>query len=246
MSWWQALLLGLTQGVTEFLPISSSGHLVMVQKLLGFTQAPVAFDIMVHAASLLAILVFFNRRVIQFFKQPRNWLLVFLASLPVGMLGLSLNGLTDRLFNSSTVVAIGWLITAGLLYLTKVIKSKSQARVSLKTGIGVGIFQALALLPGVSRSGSTISAGLYQGLNQKLAFDFSFFLGIPAILAAALIQLPGLTFEQTSGLSLFLGFAAAALSGYFSLRLLERLVKGAKLYWFSYYCLVLGILVLLV
>lgn len=250
MTYLEAILLGVVQGLTEFLPISSSGHLVIGQKLLGLEQAPVFFDILVHGGTLAAIVVFFRRQLIKFFSSWRNWQLVFIASLPAGIIGLILDRYTEVIFNSLLVVGVGLLVTGCLLWLTKYFTVQKASRLNFKSALLIGSFQALAILPGISRSGATISAALISGLGQQQAFSFSFFLAIPAILAALFLQFLSFTAESASWRTMYsgnfftglLGFMVAALVGYFSLKLLQQILKTARFHRFAYYCLCLAIL----
>ncbi|MBU1931168.1 undecaprenyl-diphosphate phosphatase [Patescibacteria group bacterium] len=245
MGYLQAFLLGVVQGLTEFLPISSSGHLVIGQKLLGLDQPPVLFDILVHCGTLAAIVIFFNKRLIKFFSLWVNLKLILIASVPVGLVGLILNPYTDYLFNSLNLVAVGLLITGLLLFLTKRLTLLSKNELGFKSALGIGVFQALAILPGVSRSGATISAALLQGIDQEAAFNFSFFLAVPAILAALLLQILQLNQPAIELVPGLIGFITAAIFGYFSLKLLQQVLQKARLHYFAYYCFALGFLILL-
>ena len=179
MTLFEAVFLGLIQGLTEFLPISSSGHLVIGQKLLGFEYPPVLFVILVHCGTLFAIIFYFNKRIIVFYKSYNNLRLIFIGSLPAVLIGLFLNDYLEALFDSLIVVGLCFFITAGLLFLTNFVKkaNKDFSKIDGITSFKIGCLQALAILPGVSRSGSTISAGPWHGLKKETAFAFSFYLG---------------------------------------------------------------------
>lgn len=244
MTGYQAILLGLVQGLTEFLPISSSGHLVIGQRLLGLTQPPILFDIFVHAGTLLSIIFFFKDKIFKFFSRWSNLKMTFIASLPAGVFGLFLNNYIEAIFSQLVLVGVSLLITSGLLFLTKFTLSKNKP-INLKRALVIGLFQALALFPGISRSGSTISAGLYQGINQEQAFEFSFFLAVPAILAALGLQL-AVNGQEPLNLNInLLGFVISFLVGYMSLVLLKKLMSQTRFYLFSFYCLIIGLFVLI-
>jgi undecaprenyl-diphosphatase len=169
MTFRQALILGLLQGLTEFLPVSSSGHLVIGQKFLALDKPPVLFDILVHLGTFLSILIFFNRKIFRFFKKISNLIIIFIASLPAAIFGFFLNDYLESVFNSLGIVSFCLLINSFFLFSTSLIKKAGQnlSQLKLKKGFVIGIFQALALFPGISRSGSTIVAGLHQNLSRR-------------------------------------------------------------------------------
>jgi undecaprenyl-diphosphatase len=244
MSILEAALLGLLQGLTEFLPVSSSGHLVIAQSLLGFASPPVAFDILVHLATALVIVIVLWPSLI---KLSRYFIaLILLASLPAAVVGLWLNQVISELFSSPRLVASALLITASLLFsLTFFIKRAKRVQPRPVDALLIGLFQALAILPGVSRSGSTISAGIYSGLSPQTSFTFSFILALPAILGAQALQLPALIGSSSAQVpALIVGFFAAFVSGYFALKILKKLVISARLTPFAWYCLALSGLIL--
>jgi undecaprenyl-diphosphatase len=175
--------------------------------------------------------------------------MIAIGTLPAALVGFFLQNYIIQIFDSLRMVGISLLITAGLLFSGKFIKmSKRDFKyLNWKKALTVGFFQALAILPGVSRSGSTIVAGLWQGLGRESAFLFSFYLAVPAILGALILQIPSLFNSPYFFLNQsLLGMMAAGIVGYFSLNLLEKTLKSAKLHWFSLYCLILGLLVLIV
>ena len=249
MDFFQALILGTLQGLTEFLPVSSSGHLVIAQKLFGFQQPPVLFDILVHLGTLIAILIYLRKQiknqVVKNFKK--GWQLIVIGTIPAGLVGLFLNHYLEKVFNSIFNVAICLLITAFFLFSTKLIKktNKNFSQLTQKDAWIIGVFQALAILPGISRSGSTVVAGLWQGLKKETAFSFSFFLAIPAILGALVLQLPKLSLTVSELKVDFLGMVSAAVFGLASLKVFEKAVLKGRLFYFGFYCLLLGIIILL-
>jgi undecaprenyl-diphosphatase len=232
------------QGLTEFLPVSSSGHLVITQKLFGFTSPPFLFDVVVHVATLLAIVIYFNKKIIRLdFSYIK---LLVIGTIPAVLVGLLLNNVTVHLFNSLTVVGFGLLFTAILLLLTKgkMVKGKEE-KINPVRAITIGVFQAVAIIPGISRSGSTVVGGVMSGLSKKDAFTFSFMLAIPAIIGALVLQLAGNgTYEQVSAGAMLVGFLSASITGVASLKLLDKVVRESKLNYFGYYCAILGIVLL--
>ncbi|MCD6094691.1 undecaprenyl-diphosphate phosphatase [bacterium] len=245
MSFLQAIFLGIVQGLTEFLPVSSSGHLVIFQKIFGFLEPPVTFDTLVHFGTLVALVFFFWKDIRSLFT---HWALIIklaLGTIPIGIVGFLLKEEVEIIFNSLLLTGISFLITALLLFLTTLIRnaSKSIDKISLWDSVIIGLFQALAILPGVSRSGSTISAGIYQGMKREDAFRFSFLLGIIAIFGAVLIQVPEMChFTDQQIINGLLGFISSAVVGFFALKILKRIVLEGKLYYFGIYCLLLGII----
>ncbi len=242
MEVWKVLLLGAVQGVTEFLPVSSSGHLALLQNILGFEKMPVVFDALVHGATFLAVLVYFRRDIKRDISRKEVWIPVILATIPTAAFGLTFKNVIEASFSSPKAIGICFLVTALMLFLTKFSKEKVD-HVSPKHGLLVGLFQCLALFPGISRSGATISCALYLGVSREEAGRFSFYIFIPAVLGAILLELRGCPHIP---MSFFLGFFVAFLVGFISLRFLMDFVKKGRLHLFSLYCFILGCFVLVV
>lgn len=240
----QALILGLLQGLTEFLPVSSSGHLVIAQHFFNLLTPPVLFDVLLHLATALAIIIVLWRQLLSLDKKTIGFIL--LASLPAGIIGVLLNSSIETLFSSVKLVALALLVTALLLFLTRYFFSQAKStRLTWKNTLLIGLFQALAIIPGLSRSGSTISAGIFAKLKPELIFNFSFLLALPAIFGAALLQLKDLNFAGSLlDLPLLIGFITAFISGLFSLKLLKKFISQGKFSFFAYYCLALGLTLL--
>ncbi|NIM03664.1 undecaprenyl-diphosphatase, partial [bacterium] len=195
MSYSQAIILAIVQGLTEFLPVSSSGHLVIFQKLFNLTEPPVLFDILIHVGTLGAILLYFRKEIVKISKKT-IWL-IFIGTIPALVVGLLLQGYISLIFDSLKLVGVTLLITAGLLFLSKQFSQLNRRFSHLKwlDALFIGAFQALAILPGISRSGSTIVSGMWRKLDRKTAFQFSFYLAIPAILGALTLQIPDLIYS---------------------------------------------------
>lgn len=258
------ILLAVIQGVAEFLPISSSGHLAVLGTLFGFDpEENLAIGIVLHAGTLLAILIFYLKTLLKFFRKDHLWLaaMILLGSVPAGIFGvaLKLTGAAENVFHSLWIAGGGFLITATLLLWSEKNAAQIQQnadteempleKISVKQTLLIGCAQALAVLPGVSRSGSTISAGLFSKLPPAAAAEFSFLLAIPAIGGAALLEVLDICKDGTlpaENLWLLLaGFAASAAVGYVSLALLLKLLKKGKLAIFSWYLYALGTAVIL-
>ena len=246
MSYSQAIILAIVQGLTEFLPVSSSGHLVIFQKLFNLAEPPVLFDVLVHVGTLGAILVYFRKELVKISRKT-VWL-ILIGTIPAAIVGLFLQSYISQIFNSLKLVGVSLLVTAVLLLLSQRFKSLNRRFNSLKwqDAIFVGCFQALAILPGVSRSGATIVSGLWRRFDRQTAFQFSFYLAIPAIFGALLLQIPDLIYSPCSYLGQgFLGMVIAGLVGYGALKILEKTLLSTRFWLFGIYCLVLGIMVLL-
>lgn len=266
MSTWQAVLLGIVQGLTEFLPISSSGHLVLLQNLLGFREPELLLDICLHLGTLAAVLVVFRRDIRDILAtlvhlprrtrsaggflpllredpQARLCLLIVIGSIPTALLGVLFRQFADRIFANVALVGSMLLVTAGLLWFTRRAKPAKRPlkRMRIRDALCIGLAQGMAILPGVSRSGATIATALYLGLERKLAGRFSFLLSIPAIVGALLLEIKSSELQASATApGIALGTAAAALSGYFALLALLRLVEKGKIQYFAPYCALLG------
>jgi undecaprenyl-diphosphatase len=250
----EALILGAVQGLTEFLPVSSSGHLVIFQHLLGMQEAPLTFDVLVHIGTLAAVFIAFWDDIVSILKKPFTKLtyLIILGSIPAGFIGYYLAPLFERAFESLLVVGLGLIFTGLVLKVSETIANKALGlKETLETTyadvIFIGFFQALAIIPGISRSGSTIAAGLVTGMDRNYAARFSFLLSIPAIIGAGVFKLKDLF---TIGIPAncvapyILGPLTAAVFGYFAIKVVLDLVKNGKLSVFSYYCWSVAVLTL--
>jgi undecaprenyl-diphosphatase len=248
MNLFQAAVLGIVQGLAEFLPISSSGHLVLVQEYFSITQDTVTFDVFLHFATLLAVLIYFRNDLMKISKK--FLLAIAVGSIPAGLVGLFLEDYITAAFGSVMLVGLALLVSGAFNFVTEYkLKRQLDARTTInnKEALIIGIFQALAVLPGVSRSGSTVFAGIFQNLDRKLAFRFSFLMSLPVIFGANLIHvariIDGEPLEIGFG-TLFIGATLAFFTGLLSLRLLEIMMVKAKMNYFGYYCTVLGLLVI--
>jgi len=251
----EAILLGLIQGLTEWLPISSSGHLVIAQELLGI-DVPLLFDVMLHFGTLLAVFAFFWKDIVKIlkslvkldFKSQSGELIpsIVIGSIPVFFAGIIFYDLIEILFKNIFIVSIALIITGIILFLTK--HTKGRKNLTLFDSLLIGFAQAFALVPGISRSGLTISTGLFRDVKKELVFKFSFLLSIPAVLSANLWELSNLIINNTriDFVPYVTGTAIAAIVGYLSLKVLFRMLKKEKFYLFSYYCLIVGLALLII
>jgi len=239
-----ALFLGLIQGLTEFLPVSSSGHLVLAQSFLpAFSQSGVLFDVVLHAGTLTAVVVYFRKKILGLTR--REIILLVIGSVPAAIVGFLASDLIESLFTSTKVVGVALLVTAAMNILTDRFRQKIK-KVRVLDSVVIGSFQALAIIPGVSRSGSTIFAATARGVNRQKAAEFSFLLSVPAVLGANLLQFykyPGELGGNMLGLTA--GFVAAFISGYLAIYLVFKALLAKNFKLFGIYALVVGLSALL-
>ncbi len=248
----QAILLGIIQGLTEFLPVSSSGHLTLVQHFLGFDHLDnlIVFDLVCHLGTLLAICIFFSTEIKELFTTKKTKLLqIILGTLPLFLIVPIMKPI-ESLYNQLFLLGPFYLLTAAFLYIgVKWGREKPPEALKerpFKDSLWIGLSQTLALLPAVSRSGSTISTAFLLGWTKKDAVTFSFLLSIPAVLGGTTLKLAQLVFNEESTLSIatapyLAGFMTSFLAGLLGLFLLVKLVSKEKFLYFSWYCLLLGI-----
>jgi undecaprenyl-diphosphatase len=249
----EAAFWGLIQGLTEFLPISSSGHLVLVPALLGQEPPDLATSAMLHLGTLAAVLVYFRRDVVDVVtfsdKGRRLLVLLLIGTIPAAVLGLGLQSQVEQLNEQPRGVAVALLITGIVLFSTRWIRRgrRTTDEVTVKDTLIIGLGQAVALIPGVSRSGSTISTGLLRGFTDAEAARYSFLLGIPAIAGAGLLGGKDLLDSGVGiGPEVFVGMVVAAVSGYAAIAFLLRLIGKTGLAPFGLYCIVAASVALLV
>ena len=268
MDIFQGIIIGIVQGLTEFLPVSSSAHLIFIQNILG-VESSLAFDTFLHLGSLLAVLIYFRADI---YKMICAWLLsigdilqhrfregfysdpykrlawyVILATIPVGIAGVFLESHVDALFAGALYVPGFFLFVTGtILYLSQRMASGQidMSHMGWFQSLFMGLGQACAIMPGLSRSGTTIAAGLVVGLDKEFAAKFSFILSIPAIFGAFILQLKDIGLSLgTDGAAVILGFIAAFISGYLAIKWLLDLIQNRSLDIFSYYCWIVGVIV---
>ena len=261
MGIWKALLLGTIQGFTEFLPISSSGHLVLGEYLLGITEGALTFTIIVHLGSLVAVFVAMWYRIGPVISGTLRGLRLMLSggcpwsdgdfrwgvyvivgTVPAVIIGLLLREPLEGLMTNTTV-ASSMLIVTGMILMSTHFVRDGQRDMGIFTSLIVGLAQAFAILPGISRSGSTITAAMWSGVERLKAAEYSFLLSIPVIVGPALLEIGDIVSDPGSApiAALVAGFLAAAVSGYFAIRLLLGFVRRGRLSWFAYYCWAIGI-----
>lgn len=244
MNYFWAILLGVVQGLTEFLPVSSSGHLVLVQSFIpGFSQPGALFDTVLHAGTLFAIVFFFRKEILKIKTKYISYLAV--GTVPAVFFGFLFQSGVEGLFGSVRLVGAALILTGILNLLTNRAKSEKK-KLKAKSSFIVGLAQALAIIPGISRSGSTIFAGVSQGISGKDAALFSFLLSIPAVFGANLLQIA--THASFGSLEIgiyILGFSAAFFSGIFAIGVVLKFLLSRRFNIFGFYCIALGILTLI-
>ena len=254
MTWWEGIILGIVQGLTEFLPVSSSGHLVVTEAVLGLRTPGVFVEVVLHVATLIAVTIVYWRRIAQLLagawsrdRAAWNYIgLLVLASVPAGVIGVLFRDWFASTFDSLLIVGVDFLVTGTFLWSTRVARSGAQAAPSARGALAIGLAQGAAILPGISRSGATVTAGIWAGVDPVRAAEFSFLMAMPAIAGAAVLQVP----EMAGGTAaigpvpLALAFGAALLSGIAAIRLLVRLLARRAFHRFAPYCWVLGVLTL--
>ena len=265
------IFLGIIQGLTEFLPVSSSGHLVLFQNLLGFKEPEILFDCFLHLGTLVAVLLFFSsdlkrmtRETWAFIRKPgldrgeighahenpyaSLFFWVCIGSIPTALIGLAFRSPLEALFGSVTTTGFMLLFTGLILAVIRLLPKgyNRRKRVGLLTALAVGFAQGLAIIPGISRSGATIVCGMACKMERELAARYSFLLSIPAILGALVLQMSSGDWGTVTVLPLLSGFLASSIMGLIALRILMGMVRKGSLFYFSPYCLVLGLIILFI
>jgi len=235
------ILLGIIQGLTEFLPVSSSGHLVIAQKLLGTAGNEIAVSIVLHLGTALALFAFFFKDIIRLFSDKKSIFLIIVVSIITGIIGIGGKDFFESLFSSTRSVAVALLFTGIILILTRRLKGLERKSLNLKDAFVLGLAQGAAIVPGVSRSGITISTLLFRKIDRQTAFKFSFLASLPVIFGAALLESRKINFIlQINPLSLAFGFITSFLVGILALSILRFILLKDRFYYFGYYCIFLA------
>ena len=268
MTIWIAMLLGFVQGVAEFLPVSSSGHLLLIQKMFGITEGAMFFTVMLHLATLVAVFIVYWPTLIELIKRPfqKTVGLLIVATIPAVLIAVlsKMIAPVEAFFDAADAgqyLGFGFLLTSLLLFISDHVrhtqidengekvekKGKKLKNMQVTDALIIGCMQGVGVLPGVSRSGSTISGALFAGLNRKTAADFSFLMSIPAILGGAVFEIPGAIETGLGSLhwtALVAGMLVAGITGYFAIKVMISAIKKKKLIGFVIYTAALGALVL--
>ena len=251
----ETLILGIIQGLTEWFPVSSSGHLTIAKEFAGWNP-PVFFFVLLHLATLSVLIVFFRKVIVEVLKalvrrdfnseEGKLGILIATGSVPTAIIGYTFRDIFKSFFSNLLVVGIALLATGFLLYISR---TRGDSRpISYLDALLIGLAQALAIVPGVSRSGATISTGFLRKIDRKKVFEFSFLLSIPAILGAAIVEsadLPLLIADGGDTVALVVGVTASIVVGYMSLKTLRRVVMEEKFHWFAPYCWIAGVIIII-
>lgn len=268
MGYIEAIVLGLVQGLSEFLPISSSGHLALLQSLFEINEDKVIFfAVLLHIGTLVSIFVVYHKDIYALIKElfllfkdiftgkglrieerpiRKLGIMIIVSSIPTAIMGLLFSDYIDKIFGSLTVIAICWIITGFILLFSEKLKNNKKEIEGMKyrNAIFIGICQGLAIMPGISRSGSTIVGSLVTGLKREFAVEFAFLISIPAILGSAILEFPKAIkagIEPSTIGPMIVGFLVAAISGYFAITTMIKIVSKHKMRYFSYYVWIIGL-----
>lgn len=268
MGYIEAIILGLVQGLSEFLPISSSGHLALLENLFEIKEDSVIFfAVLLHIGTLVSIFIVYHEDIYALIKElfllfkdiftgkglrieerpiRKLGIMIIVSSIPTAIMGLLFSDYIDRIFGSLTVISICWIITGFILLFSEKlnINKKEIEGMKYRNAIFVGICQGLAIMPGISRSGSTIVGSLVTGLKREFAVEFAFLISIPAILGSAILEFPKAIkagIEPSTIGPMIVGFLVAAISGYFAITTMIRIVSKHRMRYFSYYVWILGL-----
>lgn len=250
----EAIILGVVQGLSEFLPVSSSAHLVLVEHWLGITSADLVFEVAVHAGTLLAVIWFFRSRLLEYAQTAigrgdasrttatrREILWLVIGTIPAVVVGLEFKDEIEATFSDPFQTAIQLLLT-GVLLLSLRFRKPGDKEVGPSSSWWIGVAQAISILPGISRSGATICTGLWMGIRPAVAAEFSFLLSIPAVGGAIVLMLPDAWGSGKLGMPHLVGALVAALTGYVALRLVFAFLRSGRFALFGVYCIIIGAL----
>lgn len=238
--------LGIIQGITEFLPVSSSGHLVIMQRLFGISSNELALSVVLHLGTVLALIIFFSRDIIELLHNIRWLSLITVVTIITGIIGLAGKDFFETLFSSPRLVSIALSLTGIILILTKRVTHIKRNILSIKDAFILGFTQGIAIIPGISRSGITVSTLLFRGIDRETSFKFSFLASIPAILGATLLEAKNINSAlRLESMNFLVGFIFSFLTGLLALWLLKMIIKKGRIYYFGYYCIAIAIITLL-
>jgi undecaprenyl-diphosphatase len=248
----EALILAVVQGLTEWLPLSSSGHLVITQKLLEL-DPPLIFDVMLHVGTLIVVIIVFRKDIVDIIKavakrdfeteEGKLALLIIVGSVPIAVIGLFFHDVIESLFSNLLAVGVALIITGSVLIFSE--KRVGKRKMGIPDSLLVGLAQGAALIPGISRSGITVATGLLRKIGKATAFRYSFLLSVPAVLGATVMESRDIVMGNIDMAPLFLGATISMIVGYVSLKLLQRIIMNEKFHLFAYYCWAVGIAIIL-
>jgi len=242
-----AIILSIIQGISEWFPISSSGHLAIVQQIFGFQN--LAYDVFLHFASILAVIIIFRKDIKLILKFDNASLIyirnMIIALIPAGLIGLLFRDEIGYIFSNMIFLGIFFIFSGIIIYSSKYALEKKQ-KLNFIDSIFIGLFQSLAIFPGISRSGMTISSGLFRNLKKEAAIKFSFLLAIPLILGASIFEFDNLILQEINYSILLISFILTFLVSFISIKVIINIIKKDRFYLFGIYNISLGILVLII
>lgn len=251
MVWWQAMVLGLVQGLTEFLPVSSSGHLILTRELMGLNDGSsfLLFDVMAHVGTLVAVVIVLYKPIIELFKKPyKNLLMLIVATIPAIIIGFTCKDVIEEYFSTAKYLCFFFAFTAIIMLVSEFVARRNKAPKDLSWGgaVAMGLMQGIGVLPGVSRSGSTIFGGTVSGTDGKKIATFSFLMSLPVIAGSLLLSIIDVAKAGSIGsvdwFSMLIGACTAFASGYIAVRAMLKLIAKANYKWFSLYLGIVAIL----
>ncbi|MFD2171219.1 undecaprenyl-diphosphate phosphatase [Tumebacillus lipolyticus] len=250
MTLWEAIFLGIIQGVTEFLPISSSGHLVLFQRVLHLEEGALTFDILLHLGTLIAVFAVFWRDIAQILRNPLGKMgrLLLVGALPTAVIGFLFKDYFDAVFASGSTLGAEFVITGAVIWWADAARQgfKREGEMGYADALLIGTLQGVAIMPALSRSGLTIMGALFRGLDREFAAKYSFLMSIPVILGAVVFDLSdAMAAGTTIGIAEVAGMLAAAIAGFFAIRYMVALIVRRGLRAFAWYVWLLGGLILL-
>lgn len=248
----EVFILAVVQGLTEWLPISSSGHLVITQKALGL-NLPLIYSVMLHLGTLIVVLTVFRKDIADIIKavakrdfeteEAKLALFIVVGSVPIAIIGFIFHDFFESLFSNLPAVGLALLITGFMLFFSE--KRIGNRKMGILDSLLIGLAQAIAIIPGISRSGATISTGLLRKIDKATAFKYSFLLSAPAIAGATVMESKELVLGNIDLIPLLLGTIVSMIVGYVSLKLLQKIVMNEKIHLFAYYCWTVGLAIIL-
>jgi len=242
-----AVILSIVQGISEWFPISSSGHLAIVQEIFGFQN--LAYDVFLHFASILAVVFIFRKDIILILKLDKKSLIyirnLVIALIPAGLIGILFRNEIEQIFSNMVFLGVFFIFSGFVIYSSKYSLEK-KSKISFLDSLFIGLFQSLAVFPGVSRSGMTISSGLFRNLKKETAIKFSFLLAIPLILGASVFEFNNLVLQEINYLVLSVSFVLTFLVSFITIKTIIKIIQKEKFYLFGIYNILLGILILIV
>jgi len=248
----EVVILAVVQGLTEWLPVSSSGHLVITQKVLGL-NLPLIYSVMLHVGTLMVVLTVFRKDILEIIKalvkrdfeteEAKLALFIAVGSVPIAIIGFVFYDFLKSLFSNLLAVGLALLITGSILFFSE--KRIGNRKMGILDSLLIGLAQGVTIIPGVSRSGVTVATGLLRKVDKATAFKYSFLLSVPAVLGATIMESKDLTAANVNMVPLFLGAIISMIVGYASLKLLQKIVMNEKIHLFAYYCWAVGLAIIL-